>query len=227
MAHVNLLQSLPQTKRNVAKRKEGKDASVISIAKQFGELYFDGPREYGYGGYRYDGRWVPVVQDIIKHFNLSPHARVLDVGCAKGFVVKDFVGANIDGYGIDISEYALMNGAPDVVGRLHLGTADKLPFPDGSFDAVISINTLHNLDRTRCIRALQEMTRVCRNPKNCFMQVDAYRTVAEKELFESWCLTAITYLTPDEWAKVFDEASYTGDYDWTILEPAEEDRSIT
>lgn len=227
MAEVNLLRALPQTKRNVAKRKEGKDASVIAAAKEFGELYFDGPREYGYGGYKYDGRWVPVARDIVKHFGLSPNDRVLDVGCAKGFLVKDLLSVNVDSFGIDISEYALMHCAPDVVGRLHLGTAEKLPFPDGSFAAVVSINTLHNLDRAGCIRALREMTRVCRTPKNCFVQVDAYRTVEEKELFESWCLTAITYLTPAEWLRVFDEAGYVGDYDWTILEPAKEDSSVT
>jgi SAM-dependent methyltransferase len=226
MAQVNLLRSLPQTKRNVAKRKEGKDAKVIAVAKEFGQLYFDGPREYGYGGYKYDGRWIPVARDIVQHFGVPPGGRVLDVGCAKGFLVKDLLTAGVDAYGIDISEYALMNCPAEVVGRLHLGSADRLPFPDKSFDAVISINTLHNLDRDRCIRALQEMTRLCRNPKNCFMQVDAYRTAEEKELFESWCLTAITYLTPDEWGKVFKEASYTGDFDWTILEPAAQDRTV-
>lgn len=221
MAQVNLLRSLPQTKRNVAKRKEGKGASVIAVAKQFGQMYFDGPREFGYGGYKYDGRWIPVARDIVQHFGVPAGGRVLDVGCAKGFLVKDLLAAGVDAYGIDVSDYALMNCPPEVVGRLHLGTADRLPFPDKSFDAVFSINTLHNLDRARLVLALQEMTRVCRNPKNCFMQVDAYRTQAEKEVFESWCLTAITYLTPEEWNKLFEEASYVGDFDWTIIEAAE------
>jgi hypothetical protein len=65
---------------------------------------------------------------------------------------------------------------------------------------------------------LQEFTRICRTPENCFIQVDAYRTAQEKELFESWCLTAITYLTPAEWIALFDEAGYKGDFYWTILE---------
>ena len=49
----------------------------------YGKEYFDGPREYGYGGYKYDGRWINVAKDIIKHFNLSKGQKVLDVGCAK------------------------------------------------------------------------------------------------------------------------------------------------
>src|SRR6185295_12398234 len=105
----DLLRALPKTKRNIAKRRDGKDPSVVATAKQFGEMYFDGPREYGYGGYRYDGRWVPVAKDMIAHFGLEPGMRVLDIGCAKGFLVKDLqqAGAGIEAFGLDISRYAL------------------------------------------------------------------------------------------------------------------------
>ena len=59
MAELDLLRALPRTKRNIEKRQEAKDPEVIRIAKEYGEKYFDGPRAYGYGGYSYDGRWVP------------------------------------------------------------------------------------------------------------------------------------------------------------------------
>lgn len=220
MGEIDLLRALPKTKRNVEKRKLGKDASVIAASKEFGELYFDGPREYGYGGYRYDGRWAPVARDIVAHFGLEPGARVLDIGCAKGFLVKDLMGVcpGLEAFGLDVSRYALMRCPSEVVGRLHLGSAESLPFPDAAFDAVTSINTIHNLDRGGCLQALREMTRVCKNAHKCFVQVDAYRTAAEKQLFESWCLTAITYLTPAEWIALFEEAGYRGDYYWTIME---------
>jgi SAM-dependent methyltransferase len=226
MAEVNLLGALPQTKRNIAKRKEAKDPRVIEISRQFDEDYFDGAREYGYGGYRYDGRWVPVARDIISHFGLKAGMRVLDIGCAKGFLIQDLmqVAPGLECFGLDISRYAMMNCHPNVVGRLHLGNAVSLPFPDASFDAVLSINTIHNLDRAGCLLALREMTRVCRDPTRCFTQVDAYRTADEKELFESWCLTAVTYLTPGEWEELFAEAGYAGDYYWTILEASAEGR---
>ena len=89
MAEIDLLKSLPKTKRNVALRSEAKTSEHIRISKQFGEMYFDGPREFGYGGYIYDGRWATVAQDIINHFGIKPGSRVLDVGCAKGFLVKE------------------------------------------------------------------------------------------------------------------------------------------
>jgi SAM-dependent methyltransferase len=218
MAEINLLAKLPLTRRNVKARETAKSAEHIRRSREYGELYFDGPREYGYGGYRYDGRWVPVAKDIVAHFGLQPGNRVLDVGCAKGFLVKDLVSVGMEAFGLDVSRYALMHAEPDVVGRLHLGIATDLPFPDQSFDAVLSINTIHNLDRDGVAHSLREMTRVCRRADRIFVQVDAYRNVLEKELFESWCLTALTYLTPAEWVDLFSAASYRGDYYWTILE---------
>jgi SAM-dependent methyltransferase len=218
MAEVNLLRSLPSTKRQNLQRGDTPD--VVRAARQFGALYFDGPRACGYGGYRYDGRWVPVARDIVAHFGLKPGMRVLDVGCAKGFLVKDLmkVCPGIEAFGLDISTYAVTHCEPEVIGRLHVGSADApFPFPDMSFDAVLSVNTIHNLDRDGCVRALREMRRVARDPKNCFVQVDAWTTEKEKTLFESWCLTAITYLTPEEWFELFREAGYVGDHHWTIL----------
>src|SRR5262249_27709257 len=117
MAEVNLLAKLPRGKRSVQARANAKTDEHIRISRQDGAEYFDGSREYGYGGYRYDGRWVPVSSDIIVHFGLHRGDRVLDVGCAKGFLVKDLLAQGIDAYGLDISRYALMHCEPEVVGR--------------------------------------------------------------------------------------------------------------
>lgn len=215
---VNLLARLPKSKRNVSERGAAKTAEVIAKSREYGFDYFDGSRDYGYGGYRYDGRWVPIAEDIVKHFGLKPGHRVLDVGCAKGFLVKDLmkVCPGLEVFGLDISEYALMHCEPEVVGRLHLGSAERLPFPDGSFAAVLAINTIHNLERPDLKRALQEIERLA--PGKGFVQVDSYRTPEQKEIFESWVLTAKFHDYPAGWHDLFQEAGYTGDYYWTIIE---------
>jgi ubiquinone/menaquinone biosynthesis C-methylase UbiE len=155
---------------------------------------------------------------MVRHFKLKPGDRVLDVGCAKGFLVKDLmkVCPGLEAFGIDISEYALMHCEPEVVGRLHLGSADKLPFPDKSFNAVISINTIHNFERADAVRAVREVERLA--PGRGFIQVDSYRTPEQRELFMSWVLTAKFHDYPDGWIKLFKETGYTGDWYWTILE---------
>ena len=218
MPEIDLLRALPRTKRDIRKRLEAKDPAVVAIAKQYGEMYFDGPREYGYGGYRYDGRWLPVARDIVAHFGFKPGMRVLDVGCGKGFLVKDLMLAcpGLEAFGLDISFYALMNCEREVVGRLHLGTAERMPFPDDSFDCVLSINTVHNFPRPRAVKVMREIQRL--SGGRAFVQVDSYHTPEQKEIFESWVLTAEFHDYPAGWIKLFEEAGYTGDYYWTIVE---------
>jgi len=214
---LDLLRALPKTKRNISARLDAKNPEVVRISKQYGELYFDGPRDYGYGGYRYDGRWLPVARDIVAHFGLKPGDRVLDVGCAKGYLVRDLLHVlpGLEVFGLDISEYALMHCHPEVVGRLHLGSADRLPFPDGSFACVLSLDTVHNLPRERARTALAEIQRL--SGGRAFVKVDSYRTAEQKAIFESWVLTAEFHDYPDGWLALFAEAGYTGDYDWTII----------
>jgi ubiquinone/menaquinone biosynthesis C-methylase UbiE len=218
MARLDLLRALPKTKRDIQRRAQAKEPAVIAIAKQYGEMYWDGPREYGYGGYRDDGRWHPVARDIIAQYDLKAGMRVLDVGCGKGFLVKALLNEcpGLEAFGLDISFYALVHCAREVVGRLHLGTADNMPFPDGSFDCVLSLNTIHNFPRPRALTAMREVQRISRD--RAFVQVDSYLTPAQKELFESWALTAEFHDYPEGWLKLFAEAGYTGDYDWTIIE---------
>lgn len=217
MPEIDLLRALPRGRRDVAARSHAKTEEHVRISREYGETYFDGPREYGYGGYRYDGRWIPVARDIIAHFGLKPGDRVLDVGCAKGFLVKDLLAAcpGLEAFGLDVSRYALDHCEKEVVGRLHLGSADDLPFPDGSFDAVLAINSLHNLPRPRCIVALREIERLA--PGRGFVQVDAYRTEAEKAQFLDWVLTAESHGTPAFWHELFQEAGYSGDCWWTFV----------
>ncbi len=217
MREVNLLAALPATKRQLEKRAAAQTPKNIAIARQYGAEYFDGSRDVGYGGYSYDGRWLPVARDMVDHFGLKPGDRVLDVGCAKGFLVKDLMLTcpGLEVFGLDISKYALTHCEPAVIGRLHLGSADSLPFPDNSFSAVISLNTIHNFDRAGAIRAMREIERLA--PGRGFVQVDSYHSSEQRDLFMSWVLTAKFHDYPDGWLSLFSEAGYTGDYYWTII----------
>lgn len=214
---INLLDSIPRIKRNIDQRAAGVPRER-AIAMRFGREYFDGERTQGYGGYRYDGRWVGVAKRMRDHYGLKPGARILDVGCAKGFLMHDFLGVlgRATVVGLEISQYAIENSLQTVAGKLVRGTADHLPFPDRSFDLVVAINTVHNLPVDRCRRSLAEMERVSRAHK--FVQVDSWLNEEQKGNFERWVLTALTAFDPDGWRRLFAEAGYTGDYNWTITE---------
>jgi len=217
MAEFNLLDSIPKIVRDVAARRINKEFNR-RLALRFGREYFDGPREQGYGGYRYDGRWIPVARRIIDHWKLKPGDRVLDIGCAKGFLMHDLMALmpGLEIWGIDISRYALAHAHELTGRRMVRATCAELPFADDSFALALSINTVHNLPPMGCRQALREMQRVA--PDRGFVQVDAYRSAAERQIFEDWMLTAQTYCTPEEWRAMFDDVGYRGDWHWTILE---------
>lgn len=216
MSEINLLCSLPKSKRNIEERKTEKTEHHIEVSRQYGQEYFDGSRDYGYGGYKYDGRWKTVAKDIVKIYNLKDSDKVLDIGCGKGFLVKDLLELNIDSYGLDISEYAIKNSEIETYGRIHRGNAKELPFPDNSFDFVLSINTIHNLVKDDVILALQEIERVSKGKS--FIQVDSYKTEEQKKVFEEWVLTAQYHDYPEGWLNLFKKAGFKGDWYWTIID---------
>lgn len=214
---IDLLTNYPKTNRNVKERGQTKTEEDRSIARQFGKDFFDGDRRHGYGGYNYHSRfWQPVVPTFQARYGLNSQSKVLDVGCGKGFMLYDFtlLIPGIDVQGVDVSTYAIENGHPHVKPFLHVANATALPYPDKSFDLVIAINTVHNLERRELIQALQEIERVSRGPS--YITIDAYRNEEEKALMHAWNLTAKTILHVDEWKDLFQEAGYTGDYYWFI-----------
>lgn len=217
MAEINLLAKYPRAWRNLVDRKRGQEEHAV-IARQFGREYFDGTREQGYGGYRYDGRWIPIARDIADHFRLAPGDRVLDIGCAKGFLLRDLMAVvpGLQAWGLEISQYAIDNCHSDARGRIVRGTAQQLPFASGSFAAALCINVVHNLRYDACVAAVREIERVA--PGRGYIQVDAYRNDNERDAFLDWVLTAETFGKPDMWLRLFEQAGYAGDYYWTILE---------
>ncbi len=214
---IDLLVNYPKSKRNVKERGETKTAEDRLIARQFGKEFFDGERRHGYGGFSYHPRfWEPVIATFQNHYQLTPHSSLLDVGCAKGFMLYDFqrMIPGIAVSGIDISPYAIEHAQAEVKSALRVADARALPFDAHSFDLVISINTIHNLEVDELVTALQEIQRVSRG--HSFITVDAYRNEEEKELMFAWNLTAKTILHVEEWKALFKKIGYTGDYFWFI-----------
>lgn len=216
---INLLDRYPKSNRPIDDRGRLITDAHRAAARKFAVEYFDGDRLSGYGGYNYHPRfWTDTVRRFRDHYQLAPDAQLLDVGCAKGFMLHDFklLMPELRAAGVDVSEYALQRARTEVCPHLQQASADALPFPDANFDLVISINTIHNLPLDGCKQALREIQRVSRG--RAFVTMDAWRNDAERERLLKWNLTALTYMHTDDWRCVFDEVGYTGDYYWFIAE---------
>jgi SAM-dependent methyltransferase len=77
---------------------------------------------------------------------LSPK-KVLDLGCAKGFLVEAFMDLGIDDvWGIDISKYAIYNSPKEIRHRLIIGDIEEsLPFENQTFDLITAIDLFEHL----------------------------------------------------------------------------------
>jgi len=208
-----------KTKRNYLERVVQDDkAEAAKIAIKYGKEYWDGDRKYGYGGYKYDGRWLPIAEKIAKYYDLKQTDKVLDVGCGKGFLLYELtkVVTGITVAGIDISEYAINNAKEEIKPFIKLGNAIDLPFDDKTFDFVISITTLHNLFNYDLDKALKEIERVGKDKK--YVVVESYRNEHEKVNMLYWQLTCRAFHTPQEWEWIFNQSGYKGDYGFIFFE---------
>ena len=214
---INLLRNYPKSKRNLDERVSEKSPEIIKIAREFGKEFFDGDRKFGYGGLKYNPKyWTNVVKDFVDYYKIKPEAKILDVGCAKGYMLYDFKRQypGLELHGVDISEYAIKNCHPEVKDNLQVGKAENLKFEDNYFDLVISINTVHNLELKDCAASIKEISRVSK--ANSFITVDAYNSDEEKERMFKWNLTAKTIMSINDWKDIFKNIGYNGDFYWFI-----------
>ena len=207
-----------KSNRDYISRMNDNKVECMVVARRYDKEFWDGDRRFGYGGYKYDGRYEIVAKKLIENYNLLDNAKILDMGCGKGFLLYEFAKLlpNCEVYGYDISEYAIENAKEEIKSNLFVHNAkDKTDFKDNEFDLVFSIATLHNLPIMDLKKALKEMERI---GKNKYLLVESYRN--EKELFnlQCWALTCESFFSPEEWAWIYDEFGYTGDYEFIYFE---------
>lgn len=206
------------TKRDYLARMMDDKVHCMIQAKEYEFDYWDGDRRYGYGGYRYTGRWEPVARQLIETYGLKPGAKILDVGCGKAHLLYELYnllpGSEVRG--IDISRHGLGDAPPAIRGNLLRHRAqDPYPWEDNYFDLVISLAALHNLRIFDLKVALGEIERVGRSK---YIVVESYRD--EKELFglQCWALTAESFFDTAEWIWIYNHFGYTGDYEFIYFD---------
>ena len=223
MSEIDFMSSLHKsTKRDYLKRVNDPifpKHKAAELAKKFDYDYWDGDRRICYGGYKYlEGRWEKIARKMVEQYQIPNNARVLDIGCGKGFLLYDFLKLmpDLEIHGIDISQYAIDNSKNEIKDKLVVGNAKELPYPDDYFDLVISINTLHCLEAPDLFLSLKEMERVGKSSK--YICVESYRNEIEKANLLYWQVSCEAFNTPKEWLWWFKLAGYSGDYSFIYFE---------
>src|SRR5262249_10294872 len=105
-----------KTSRDYLARMADAKVECMKVARRFDADFWDGDRRFGYGGYRYDGRWKYVAERLVETYDLQSNATILDIGCGKGFLLYELQqllpGARICGF--DMSAYAIANAKEEI-----------------------------------------------------------------------------------------------------------------
>jgi ubiquinone/menaquinone biosynthesis C-methylase UbiE len=187
-------------------------------AKEYEYDYWDGDRRYGYGGYKYDGRWKSVAEQFIDIYKLKPGARILDVGCGKAHLLHELkqLLPESECIGFDISRHGMADAPEEIRDSLIPYRAqDRYPWGDKYFDLVISLGCLHNLRLFELKTAVGEIERV---GKGKYIMLESYRNEQEQFNLQCWALTCESFFDTAEWIWLYEHFSYTGDYEFIYFE---------
>ena len=218
-----MIEFFPPSSRSATERRRKRVElttwhSVSEDYLSYGYEYFDNDQlDVGYGGYNYDGRYAAAATAMVGHYGLNPGDRVLEIGCAKGFVLVEFQKLGMTVFGIDASDYAVRHAYRDVRPFIILGDAAALPFPEETFDLVYGKEILPHLSGSQLDDAMRESMRVSKG--QVFFEIQCGRTVHELEYLTRWDATHKTIRPPEWWDARFRKLNYSGDCHFKVLFP--------
>lgn len=157
----------------------------VLLPTEYNASYFDGKDQAmahnaGYSSYKRWKRnegvdslgeyWLDEAKKLVDTHNIT-NLKVLEIGCAKGFMVQDLNDMGVNAFGLDVSDYAI-NTAPDSATTVRPDLAIKFfvgdmrtalaQFGRNEFDLVYSMRTLECIDDTDLPDIITELNRIAK-----------------------------------------------------------------
>lgn len=197
MREWNALRSYPRPELRLI---PGRTIEHRILASYRGRDFFDGPRECGYGGMVYDGRWEAVARDICADY--TPKS-VIQLECEKGFLLHDLQALGVEVVGVESSSYARRWSVIPLCPAI----PDREPF-----DLCLALGMVYTLPLGAAMNTLRRIEQLAHK---AFVTLAAYDTEGDLRLFRRWTLLGATILKREEWIEVLKHCGYTGDY-WFV-----------
>ena len=219
MREFNLLGDYPKPKEP---RFVGSNLRTINhriIASYREKEFFDGNRNFGYGGFKYDGRWKKIADNICNEYKLDNKSSFLQISCEKGFLLKDIKSKypKMKIEGIETSKYAIENSEKEA--RDHIKFTENylnLNYVENEFDFILALGVVYCQNISDGIKILKEIQRVGKGKS--FITLASYEDANDYWLFKKWSLLGVTFLKKEEWKQLLQHVKYTGDYSFTNAE---------
>ena len=203
------------TKKRLVKKNSRTNIHNKLIASLKGKDFYDGKRKYGFGGYKYDGRWKRIAKIFIKKYKLNNQSKILQINCDKGFLIyelkKLLPKAKI--IGVDRSTYSIKNAKKEIKHLIKYNEGPYLKFKSKTFDSIIAIGYVYEFSLFQIITAIKEIMRIS-SSKNNYITLGAYNTNNDLHSFKEWSLLGTTLLKKKEWIKVLKFSNYRGNYEF-------------
>lgn len=149
--------------------------------------------------------WTGRVAKIIKRMLKAgrPEPRVLDVGCAQGYLLVELQKQGCEVTGLEYSLYAIRHAEKEVAERIKRGSILDAKLSANEFDAVVCLNVLEYIPEEQVLKALKNLVKWTNNLiffTTCFTHS---RYSSQKYSPDR---LRITVKTENQWKKLFDKA---------------------
>ena len=200
---------------------EGGGATRLALMKDteaflsYGIEYWDSSNGIGYGGYRYDGRYGPVVDKIIQYYGLSPGDKIFELGCGKGYILVEFLIRGMQVAGVDLSCYAIANAAPNVRPFVRQGDFLDMELSVQTYDLVLGKDIMAHIAEASVADVVEKCKQLSK--KYIYYEIEVCRNDFEAEMLYKWDITHVTRRPPNWWKEKLYEVGYPGDYHFKVL----------
>lgn len=179
-----------------------KDSDISSDYKDFGYDYFDKPTDQyqpGYGGFYDDDRYRHSIASLCKNLSLNKNSRVLDYGCAKGFMLTVFLDYVGEVFGVEKSMYAIQNSHPKIQPFICSPRNFHVNDHKEAFDLIICRDVIPHMKLVSARELIKKLVYCLKKSSTLYIEIQVLRPETEPRLLKQFDPNHVIAWTATPW----------------------------